>query len=78
VEGSNRWAEGLNREIAERCARIVELQDEVAREQESACGYQAQAAALGDELRRFEALHAMVRNSRWLKLGRKVGLGPAI
>jgi SAM-dependent methyltransferase len=78
VEGSNRWAEGLNREIAERCARIVELQDEVARERESAEGYRSQMAVLEDELRRIEALHAMVRNSRWLKLGRKVGLGPAL
>jgi predicted nucleic acid-binding Zn-ribbon protein len=89
VERGNRWAEGLNREIAERCARIVELQDEVAREQESArgmaAGYEARVAALEDEARRLrtellriEALHAMVRDSRWLKLGRKAGLGPAI
>jgi len=36
LERSNQWADTLNRELEERCARIVELQEEFAREQESA------------------------------------------
>jgi len=47
---SNQWAEALNREIGERGARIVELQEEFAREQHNgrqvAEGYAAKVAAL--------------------------------
>jgi SAM-dependent methyltransferase/peptidoglycan hydrolase CwlO-like protein len=67
----NRWAEGLNQEVEA-------LREAVARERESAEGYKAQVAMREDELRRIEAILAMARESRWLKLGRKVGLGPAL
>jgi SAM-dependent methyltransferase len=133
LERSNQWADSLNRELEERRARIVELQEELARDQENArkaaAGYAAKVAGLeqenrektqwavdtetrltaavkrrGEELARaVEALHhtekeleertawalrlqeearrleeqlAMFRASRWVKLGRKVGLGP--
>ena len=36
LEKSNRWAAALNEEIAERRARIAELQEEMTREQETA------------------------------------------
>jgi SAM-dependent methyltransferase len=139
-ERSNQWAEALNREIEERRARIVELQEEFAREQENARqvaeGYAAKVAALEldiqdktkwaidtetnltavireqterlaravadlgtavealhhtekeleertawalrlqDEARRLEEQVALFRASRWVKLGRTVGLGP--
>jgi SAM-dependent methyltransferase len=139
-ERSNRWAEALNREIEERRARIVELQEEFAREQENARkvaeGYAAKVAdlerdiqdktkwaidtetnltavirdqaerlshtvadlgtavealhhtekeldertawalRLQDEARRLEEQVALFRASRWVKLGRTVGLGP--
>ena len=133
LKRSNQWAEALNRELEERRARIAELQEEFAREQESgrkvAEGYAAKVAALeldiqdktrwaidtetnltavirdqGERLSHavadlgtaVEALHhtekeleertawarrldeqvALFRASRWVKLGRKVGLGP--
>ena len=140
LERSNQWAEALNREIAERRARIVELQEEFAREQANARqvaeGYAAKVAdlerdiqdktrwaidtetnltavireqterlsravadlgtavdalhhtekeleertawalRLQDEARRLEEQVALFRASRWVKLGRTVGLGP--
>ncbi len=128
LERSNRWAEEQNREIEGRGARIVELQQELAREQELA---QAKIAELekdieaktkwardtetrltaevqkqtADLVRAVEALHhtekelhdrtewalrlqeeaskleaqlTLYRSSRWVKLGRKVGLGPVV
>lgn len=141
LERSNRWAEALDRELGERRARIVELQEEFAREQENArqvaAGYAAKVAALErdiqdktqwaidtetsltavirdqterlshavadlstavealhhtekeleertawalrlqDEARRLEEQVALFRASRWVKLGRTVGLGPS-
>jgi SAM-dependent methyltransferase len=135
LERSNQWADELNTRLGERDARIGELQDELARDQENArqvvAGYNAKIAALeqenrektqwaidtdqrltaeiqrltGDlknataalqsaerdleertawamrldkEKRQAEEQLAMVRMSRWVKLGRKVGLGPAL
>ena len=135
LERSNLWAHGLQKAIEERDARIVELQEEFAREQESARlmaqGYAAQIAALEEDVRArtkwvldvetalkadiekqtahlataVEALHhtekeladrtawafrlqeeagalahqlALFQSSRWVKLGKKVGLGPAL
>ena len=140
LKRSNQWAEALNRELEERRARIAELQEEFAREQESgrkvAEGYAAKVAALEldiqdktrwaidtetnltavirdqgerlshavadlgtavealhhtekeleertawalrlqEEARRLEEQVALFRASRWVKLGRTVGLGP--
>ena len=135
LERSNRWAEELNAELAAKMARITELQEELAREQENgrqvAAGYNAKIAALeaenhektqwaldtearltaeigrqtdelsnavealnhteeelrqrtewarqlDEEKRRLEEQIAMVRGSRWVRLGRKVGVGPAL
>jgi SAM-dependent methyltransferase len=135
LERSNRWAESLNHELAERAACIAELQAEMAREQEAARqmaeGYAAKVAEIEMDIRAktqwaidtetrltaelrhqtgelgkaVEALHhteqeleertrwalslqeegarlaqllAVVRGSRWVRLGRKVGLGPEL
>ena len=131
LEKSNSWAEELNALLAERDARIVEVQAELARDQENARmvveGYNRKIAALeqecrekaqwaidaGKEIERLsgelveavaaigrvekdleertawalrldkekeaaEGQLAMVRLSRWVRLGRKVGLGPAL
>ena len=135
LEQSNRWAEELNAGLAVRGARIDELQEELARDQENArrvvAGYNtkiadleqdnrektrwaldtearltaeirkiatalaqtsatleqtetdlqersAWALRLEEEKRQLEDLLNMVRASRWVKLGRKVGLGPAL
>jgi hypothetical protein len=135
LEQSNQWAEELNLELAQRRARVAELQEELSRDQENARrvadGYAAKVAALEEENRektkwaldtdarltaeiriqtehlaraveelrrteteveertawarrlqedvnRLEGLLAVFRASRWVKLGRKVGLGPAV
>ena len=135
LERSNRWADELNAELAARGARITELQEELARDQENArmvvARYNAKVAELeqegrekaqwaidtetrltaeiqmiaaaltksttaheqtakelqdrtawaqrlDEEKRQLEEQLTMVRASRWIKLGRKVGLGPAL
>ena len=135
LEQSNRWAEELNAALGARGARIDELQEELARDQENArrvvAAYNAKIAdleqdnrektrwaldteahltaeirkiaealdktaatleqtekdlqerstwalRLEEEKRQLEELLTMVRASRWVKLGRKVGLGPAL
>jgi len=135
LEKSNRWADELNKLLAERDARIVELQAEIERDHENArnvvAGFNrkiaeleqegrekaqwamdtdarlsAEIAALTEELARAQAAIeqgerdleertvwaqrldrekqdleqqlAMVRISRWVKLGRRVGLGPVV
>jgi SAM-dependent methyltransferase len=135
LEKSNRWAEELNTDLTARGARIAELQEELARDQENArqmaARYNAKIAELEQEGRekaqwaidtetrltaeiakisaaltqsveahehterelqertawaqRLDAEKAqleeqltMVRASRWIKLGRKVGMGPAL
>ena len=138
LEKSNHWAESLNEEVMTGRARVVELQDELAREQEQArqmaeeferdlaekVAWARDAEArlereIADKQRAVEALHkteaerdegtkwalelqawgnamqkdmerfrdevhqlevlvTMYQSSRWVKLGRKVGLGPAI
>jgi SAM-dependent methyltransferase len=135
LEKSNRWADELNALLAERDARIVELQAEIERDHENArnvvAGYNkkiadleqegrekaqwamdtdtrlsAEIAGLTEELARAQAAIeqgerdleertvwaqrldrekqdleqqlAMVRISRWIKLGRRVGLGPVV
>jgi SAM-dependent methyltransferase len=135
LEQSNRWAGELNAGLAERGARIEELQEELAREQENArrvvAAYNAKIAALEqdnrektrwaldtearltaeihkiatalsqtaatleqtemdlqersawalrleEEKRQLEDQLNMVRASRWVRLGRKAGLGPAL
>ena len=135
LERSNRWNQSLNQELEERSARIVELQEDMARDQEAARqmaeGYAAQVSTLEEDLKSkiqwardvetaltaevnkqtaalktaVDQLHqtekeleertswavslnkqveeqgqqlALVRGSRWVKLGRKVGLGPVL
>jgi SAM-dependent methyltransferase len=135
LERSNQWARELNQELTQRRARVAELQEELARDQENARrmaeGYAAKVAGLEEEnrektrwaletdarltaqlraraeqlarteedlrgarqelaersgaalrlqeeIRGLEGLLAVFRASRWVKLGRKVGLGPAI
>ncbi len=135
MEARNRWGEKLNVEIESVKQRVVQLQSELAAEQESgratAAGYEAKLAELDaenlaktewalstearltkeiDEVSRQLAEHSrllsvaeaaveertlwaqraeaqreelatllnLIRSSRWLKLGRKLGLGPVI
>jgi chromosome segregation ATPase len=135
LERSNTWAEELDASLTAARARVSEVQEELARDQENArkvvAGYNAKIAALEQEnrektkwaqdtdtrltaeIRQIAKQHAevvaaleksdvdlqertrwalrleeekrqleeqlnMVRASRWIKLGRKVGLGPAL
>ncbi len=85
LERRTQWAEALNREIAQRNARIVELQDEVAArlnwvrdlEDQIARG-NAQIEHLNAELAsRTEALRGVLQ-SRWVRLGKTLRVGPEI
>jgi hypothetical protein len=122
LEQSNQWADALHRELQERRARVDELQQELAREQENAQRqileleqdlarkiewarqidatlkeevaekkeavdllHQAEselaertawAQRLEAELARISGQLALYQTSRWVKLGKKVGLGP--
>ena len=135
LESSNKWAEELDASLTAARARVSEVQEELARDQENArnvvAGYNAKIAALEEEnrektkwaqdtetrltaeiqeiarqhadvlaaleksdaelqartawalrleeeKRQLEEQLNMVRASRWIKLGRKVGLGPAL
>jgi SAM-dependent methyltransferase len=60
LERSNQWAETVNRELEERRARIVELQEEFAREQES-----ARKVAEGYAARFREQEEARARANQW-------------
>ena len=59
IERSNHWADELNRDLDATRARIVALQQEVAREQKSALdmasGYEEQIAALKGELSKAQS-----------------------
>lgn len=119
LQRSNQWAESLDRELGERRARIVQVQEELAREQANARqvaeGYAAKVAELEADLvskvqwaretearltREIEDLKTALeertawalrldqetrklqehlngyRASRWVRLGRTIGLGP--
>ena len=135
LERSNKWAEELDGLLAAARARVSEVQEELARDQENArsvvAGYNSKISALeqenrektkwaqdtetrlGAEIQQMAAQYAalaatleatdtslqertrwalrleeekrqledqlnLVRASRWIKLGRKVGLGPAL
>jgi len=131
LEKSNRWAEQMSAEVKQAGARIVELQQELEREQDNArevaTGYEQKVQGLeadleakiawakdaekrleeqiADKKRAVEALHrtekeleertawaqkleqersrlegqvTLYRGSRWVRLGRKVGLGPEV
>lgn len=128
VEARNRWGEKLNNEIEAVRERIVQVQGELAAEQESVhatvAGYEAKIAELEAEnlaktewarstetrltkeiedksrdlaecvrllssaeatveertlwAQRLEAQLSLIRTSRWLRLGRKLGFGPVI
>lgn len=128
LQKSNAWAEDLNRQVTERGARIVALQQELVT---VSTGYAAKVKSLEEDIREktqwaievetnlkadvarqtaelvraVDALHqtekelndrttwahsleselnatrdqvTLYRQSRWVKLGRKVGLGPAL
>jgi len=69
LEEQNRWALGMKAELGQARQRIVQLQDELQTAQHALDG----AAARVNEL---ENLLAATRQSRWVRMGRVVGLGP--
>jgi SAM-dependent methyltransferase len=87
VERSNQWALGLNQETEKRAARIVDLQEEVRALREA---YEQRLRELETELEKVgrwaketearasaaEAQLGLYRASRWMRLGRTLGLGP--
>jgi ubiquinone/menaquinone biosynthesis C-methylase UbiE len=88
VVRSNAWAEGLNTELAAAGARIDELQRELAvrldwvhdieAQLDAARGEIARLAGLDVELEQAKSQLRMIGDSRWVRLGRKAGIGPVI
>jgi ubiquinone/menaquinone biosynthesis C-methylase UbiE len=82
LDTSNRWAHELDEKLTAAGERIVALQDELA---VMRAGYEAKVAELEQEnvaktewALRLNAQLNLVRASRWVKLGNRVGLGPAL
>jgi ubiquinone/menaquinone biosynthesis C-methylase UbiE len=69
----NRWALGMEDDLAKARERIVQLQDAFKAHQERA---QQALDAYDRRVRDAENLLAFVRQSRWVRMGRAVGLGP--
>jgi SAM-dependent methyltransferase len=87
LEDQNRWALGTAEQLRQAQERIVQVQDEFKAEQERAHqvvdDYERVIAELTSKVesavRRVsetENLLAMTRQSRWVRMGRAVGLGP--
>lgn len=69
--GARAMAEGYR-------AKVAELEEELATRAAWANGLQEEARRLGEEARKLEGLLETVRSSKWVKLGRKIGMGPAV
>ncbi len=87
LEAANRWAAKVNADLAESGRRVTQLQDELAAAQaaarETAAAYEAKVAELDHDLaertlwaQRLDAEKQAIHSSRWLRLGRTLGLGP--
>lgn len=89
LEASNAWAQRLDGELKRAQARIVHLQE--VEHERTAWAVRVQSeltectrvlggriAALQAELDRARHQLALVRQSRWMKLGRRAGLGPEL
>ena len=81
LEKSNGWAHDLDQQLAAAQARIVQLQNEVA---EMSAGYEAKIADLEAEnldkthwAQGLDAQLNIVRASRWVRVGNRLGVGPA-
>jgi ubiquinone/menaquinone biosynthesis C-methylase UbiE len=89
LEQSNRWAAELDEKLAAAQARVVQLQDELAA---TSAGYEAKVAdlegenltktqwaqRLDTEVDQLRAQLHIVRSSRWVKVGNRLGVGPAL
>jgi chromosome segregation ATPase len=71
VEEHRRWAAQLDQELNVARDRLVQLHKELD-------DRTAWAISLNKRVQDFEARWNMLRASRWIKLGRKIGLGPQI
>jgi SAM-dependent methyltransferase len=85
LEEQNRWAAGLQGELEEHTRWALRLDQElnVARERLDQVHQDLQdrtawALSLDARVQDFEARWNMLRESRWIKLGRKLGVGPQI
>jgi ubiquinone/menaquinone biosynthesis C-methylase UbiE len=73
LEEQNRWALGLEDNLQHARERIVQLQNEFKAQQQKA---QQALDAYDRRVRDAENLLAIARQSRWVRMGRAVGLGP--
>ncbi len=78
LEERNRWAEKLNQELERAGSAIRGLQAEAAELAEDARKKAEWALALDRQVRELEAQLNLVRASRWIKLGNRLGFGPRL
>jgi ubiquinone/menaquinone biosynthesis C-methylase UbiE len=89
LERSNRWAEALNEELTQKNQRIVALQDELRQAQSDAQFHisrletelEARGAELNaclDRVNTLDGILQLAQTSRWVRLGRKIGVGPEL
>jgi SAM-dependent methyltransferase len=72
------WARATERELEQSAAELARLQAELDRVEKELEARTVWAFGLDKEKQALEHQLALVRLSRWIKLGRKIGLGPAL
>jgi len=79
-EGSEQaeWAARLSAELHEQTGELVKAVAALEHTEKELEARTKWALQLDEERRKLEEQLAMVRHSRWVKLGRKVGVGPAL
>jgi SAM-dependent methyltransferase len=78
IRAKVQWAEDLESRLEHRGQELALAVEALHRTEQELEDRTAWAHRLGEEKRRLEDLLAFVRASRWMKVGRKFGLGPEL
>jgi len=82
IAAKTQWAKDVERnltaEIEKQTAELVKAVEALHRTERELDERTAWARQLQEEARRLEEQVALYRASRWVRLGRKVGLGPVV
>ena len=82
IRAKTQWAKdveaSLNAEVDKQTAELVKAVDALHRTEKELADRTEWALALQEEARKLEEQVTLFRTSRWVKLGRKVGLGPVV
>ena len=77
IEAQTQWARDIETEVQKQTAELVLAVDALHRTEKELDDRTAWALRLQDEARKLEEQVTLFRASRWVRLGRKVGLGPS-